>query len=233
MTSLDGRAAAVTRRLWLTAGWLMIACVVVTFGGAVFQSQVTTGAKPSAVTSALVTSSMAKAFTGGYLELLATLIFLVAALLLAQLLRGHGELGGWLASCMSGAAVAYTAVTIATGLAAGAAALYEGHHGAALTTVTTVNDIRGFGFALSGGVAGLFVLAASAAGQSSRALPRGLAYAGYAIGLVCIAGVPAVRAGAPQTLLWYAWLVVVGVIALRRARRGASVVVSSPAAVSV
>lgn len=209
------------RRLWLAAGWLLIGYVVLTFLGAAFQSPVTVGDDPAHVTKALVTSSMSGTFTGGYIELLATLVFLVVALLLGRLLRGDGEVSGWLASCLGGAAVAYVAVTVATGFAAGAAALYDGHHGAPLATVTAVNDVRGFGYALSAALAGVFVLAASAAGQVTGALPRWFCYAGYAVGVVLVATVPAVKAGAPQTLLWFAWLVVAGVVALRRARAAA------------
>lgn len=207
------------RRLWISAGWLTIGYVVLTFVGAVFQKQVTLGDKPSTVAKALVTSSMAKGFTGGYIELIATFVFLVTALLLARLLRGDGDVSGWLATCMGGAAVAYVAVQIATGAAAGAAALYNGHHGAPLATVTTVDDIRNFGFSLSGGIAGVFVLAASGAAQVTGLLPRWLVYAGYVVGVICIAAVPAVKSGAPQTLLWFAWLVVTGVVTLRQAGR--------------
>lgn len=219
--SVDGGTAAerVHRRLWIAAGWAMIGYVVLTFASAVFQSQVTVGDKSATVAKALVTSSMGKTFTGGYIELIAALVFLATGLLFARLLRARGELGGWLASCMGAAAVVYVAVQVATSGAAGAAALYDGHHGAPLATVTTVNDIRNFGFALSGALAGLFMLAASASIQLTRLLPRWFAYAGYVAGVVCIAAVPAVKSGAPQTLLWFAWLIVVGVLALRRSRQ--------------
>ena len=50
------------------------------------------------------------------------------------------------------------------GLAAGAAALYDGHHGAPLATITTVNDVRNFAFFLSIGVLGVFTLAVAGAG---------------------------------------------------------------------
>jgi hypothetical protein len=205
------------RRLWLAVGWLSIGYVVLTFIGTVFQKMEVLGDNPSKVTAALVTSSMSKNFTGGYIELIATLVFLAAALLLARLLRGSDELSGWLSSCVSGAAVAYVAVLFATG-AAGAAALYDGHHGAPLVTVTALSDIRNIGYSMTGGIAGALVLAASAAGQVTRVLPRWFVYAGYLVGAVCIAAVPAVKAGAPQTLLWFAWLVGVGVIALRRSQ---------------
>lgn len=207
------------RRLWLTAGWLTIGYVVLTFVGAVFQPNVTLGDTQSHIVNGLVTSSMTKVFTGGYIEFIAGLVFLVAALLVARLLRGTGDLGGWLSSCVTGTAIVYTAVGLATGSAAGAAALYNGHHGAPLAVVTTVNDIRNIGFTLSGGVAGVLTLAIAGAGQATRLLPRWFVYAGYVVGVVLILAVPAARTGAPQTLLWYAWLVALGVIALRVPRR--------------
>ncbi|HET6910014.1 MAG TPA: hypothetical protein VFH54_11795 [Mycobacteriales bacterium] len=211
-------SAATHRRLWLTTGWLTIAFVVLTFVGIIPQKAVTLGDKPASVKQALVTSSMSKAFAGYYVEFVAGLVFLAAMLLLARLLRGGGETTEWLGSCVSAAAIVYVAVSLATGGAAGAAAIYDGHHGASLATVTTVNDIRNIGYAISGGVAGLLVLAASGAGIATRLLPRWLCYAGFVVGVVLIAAVPAVKAGAPQTMLWFLWLVVIGVVCLRRAR---------------
>lgn len=207
------------RRLWLIAGWTMLGYVVLTFAGAVFESNVTLGDTPSHVTSGLITSSMTKLFTGGYIEFIAGLVFLVSALLVAQLLRGTGELTGWLSSCISAAAVTYTAVGAATGAAAGAAAVYNGHHGASLAIVTTVNDIRNIGFAVSGGIAGLLAIAIAAAGRVTGLLPRWFAYAGYVVGVLMIAGLLAAKAGEPQTLLFYVWLVALGVIAVRVPRR--------------
>jgi len=210
---------ATTRKLWLAAGWMILGYVVLTFVGAVLQPVVTLGDKPSNVTSGLVTSSMTKVFTGGYIEFIAGLLFLVAVLLVARLLHGVEDLAGWLSSCISGATIAYTAVGAATGAAAGAAAVYDGHHGAPLAVVTTVNDIRNIGFSLTGGIAGVIVLAVAAAGAVSLLLPRWFSYAGYVVGVILIAAVPAAKAGAPQTLLWYAWLVALGVLALRVPRR--------------
>jgi hypothetical protein len=210
---------ATTRKLWVSAGWMILGYVVLTFVGAVFETNVTLGDKPSHVASGLISSSMTKLFTGGYIEFVAGLVFLVAVLLLARLLNRGEDLAGWLSSCISGATIAYTAVGIATGSAAGAAAVYDGHHGAPLAVVTTVNDIRNIGFSLSGGIAGVIVLAIAAAGAATRLLPRWFSYAGYAVGVVMIAAVPAAKAGAPQTLLWYAWLIALGVLSLRVPRR--------------
>lgn len=217
---------AESRTLWRTAGWLLVGYVVITFAGSAFQQNLTVGASAGDAQRVLVGSSLTSGLTGMFLELLAGLVFLFGALLLARLLRGGSELTGWLSGCVSGSAVLYVAVQLATS-AAGAAALYAGHHGVPLATVTALNDVRGVGFAVSGAVAGALVLAASAAALSTGLLPRWFAYAGLVVATVCIAATPAVTVGAVQTLLWFLWLLVAGVLAIRSPRRLAA---AAPAA---
>jgi hypothetical protein len=220
----------VQRRLWLTAGWLSIAYVVVTFAVSPAYTSVVTGLGGPRIIKkkALVASSMTTGFAGAYGELVAVLVFLVGGSLMAQLLRGDGVVASWLASCMAGAAVTYVAIVIATG-AATAAALYNGHHGVSVDAITPVAAIGNFGFSLSGAAAGVFVLASSAAGQVSRLLPRWFTVIGYVVGVACLTAVLAARSGAPQMMLWYLWLVGFGVLALRRTRRAAP----APSAVAV
>ena len=221
---------ATARRLWVTAGWLVLGYVVLTLVGAAFAPNATIGDTAEHTTKALVTSSTTKVFASGYVEFLAALVFLVAGLLVARLLRGSSELDGWLSSTVGAAAIVYTAVGVAAGGAAGAAAVYNGHHGAPLAVVTTVDDIRNVAFSLSGGVAGLMTLAIAAAGRTTRLLPRWVSYTGYGIGVVMIAAVPAAKAGAPQVVLWLAWLVALGIAALRSPRRVAVPVSAAVAA---
>lgn len=222
--------ATTHRRLWLTAGWLMIGYIVLTFAGISQEHSLMLGDKPSSAAAALVHSSMAKNFAGGYVELLATIVLLVGSLLIARLVRGDGVTGDWLSSCISAGAVVQASVTLATGFAAGAAALYDGHHGASLSTVTTVNDIRNFGFFVSGAAAGLFALAVSAAVLTTRVLPRWVAYSGVVIGVLYIASIPAARTGIinAATLLGFVWLIALAVAAMRQARRPATAVVRQP-----
>jgi hypothetical protein len=115
----------------------------------------------------------------------------------------------------------FTAITIAVSFSAGAAALYNGHHGATLATATAINDIRNFGFFLSGGVAGVFALGVAGAARVTKALPRWVSYTGLVIGTLQIAAVPAARTGFinATTLLGFAWVVALGVAALRQSRR--------------
>jgi hypothetical protein len=215
-------------RLWRIAGWLVIAHVVLVFGGVAFERTPMLADKTSAVSAALVTGPMARTFGGGYVECLGFLVFLVGALLIARLLRGHGETAGWASSCIGGTASAYVAITIASGFAAGAAAMYNGHHGAPLATVTAVNDIRNFAFFLSGTVVGVFALSIAAAVRITGLLPRWVAYTGFVSGVLSIVSVPGARIGLmnPATLLWYAWFVAFGVAALRRPRKSATVLAS-------
>lgn len=210
----------VRRRLWLTAGWLSITYVVLTFAVSPAYTSIVTGLgeSPSKVAKALVSSSTTTGFAGAYGELIAALVFLVGGSLIAQLLPGSGVLARWLASCMTGAAVSYVAILVATG-AASVAALYSGHHGVSVDSLTSVAAVGNLGFSLSGAAAGVFVLAASAAGHTSRLLPRWFAVAGYFVGAACLTAVLAARGGAPQMLLWYLWLVGFGVLAMRRARQ--------------
>lgn len=212
--------AATDRRLWLVAGWLLIGYIVLTFAGVSFEHSLMLGDSPDKVKAALVDSSMTKNFAGGYVEYLATLLLLVGGLLVARLLRSETATGGWLSSVMTAAVTIQVAITLAVGFAAGAAALYDAHHGATIATATTVNDIRNFAFFLTGGVAGVFAISASAAVLSTGRLPRWLGYAGIVVGVLSIAAVPAARTGVINlaTILGFVWIVALAVTSLRRAR---------------
>jgi hypothetical protein len=215
-----GTLLPATPRLWRLAGGLVFAHIVLMFGGLAVEQTPLLGASAADTTAALVRSPLSTVYAGGYVEYLGFLVFLIGALLLARLLRGTSEISGWLAACIGGTAITYTAVTVATGFAAGAAALYHGHHGAPLTTITTVNDVRNFAFFLSVGVLGVFTLAVAGAVHATRLLPRWLAYTGYVVGVVSIAAVPAARVGAIDSanLLWLVWFLALGVAALRGPR---------------
>jgi hypothetical protein len=212
-----------TARLWRIAGALALAHVVLLFAGVALEKSPLLGDTRAHVEAALVRSSMATVFTGGFLQYLAVLVFLAGAMLLARLLRGTSETSAWLASSAGAAAVTYVAVTVATGFAAGAAALYGGHHGAPLATLTTVNDVRNFGFFLSLGVLGVFTLAVAGAVRTSGALPRWVAYTGYLVGTLCLVAIPAQPWDAVNVvnLGWLVWFLAVGIVALRGPRPAA------------
>ena len=208
----------ITRRyLWIAAGWLAIAHIVLIFAGTISTKSLQLGDSPATAADALVKSSMPSSFAGGYLSYLGFLVFLVGGLLFAQLLRSDDIVPRWLSSCIAGSVVAYVAVTISTGFAAGAAALYDGHHGADLGTVTTVNDIRNLGFILCAGLVGVFAISLGLAARVSGALPRWVTVSGVLVGAFAILSVPGARTGATDvsTMLFFLWFVAVGIAALR------------------
>lgn len=211
-------SAPIRRRLWVVAGALLLGHVVLLFAGAAFTHSLQLGDDAPAATAALSVSSMPRNFVGGYLGLLAFLDFLVVAMLLASLLHRQGEASTWLSSCIAASATTYVAVTIATGFAAGAAALYDGHHGAPLAAVTAVNDIRNFGFVLSGAVVGVFALSIAGAVRITGDLPRWVSRSGIIVGVVSIAAVPGARTGlsSASAMLSFLWLAALGVAAIRR-----------------
>ena len=213
------------RRMWLTAGWVVIAHTVLLFGALPFERTPLLGDSPKAAAAALVNGPMARTFAGGYLETLSFLVFLLAATLLARLLRGRGEVSGWLASSVAAAGTVFVAITISVGFAAGAAATYDGHHGAPLATVIAINDIRNFGYFLSVAVLGLFTLCVASAAQVTRSLPRWISYSGYLAGGLLLVSVPAERSGIMDlaNMAWFAWFLALGVSALRKARSTAMV----------
>ncbi|HSP38601.1 MAG TPA: hypothetical protein VLR26_12690 [Frankiaceae bacterium] len=224
-----------SRTLWRVAGGLMLGYVVLTFAGVALEQTLMLGDKAGVSSAALTQSSLPKNFAGGYIEFLATLTFLLGALLIANLLRADGPLGNWLASCAAAGAVVATAVTVSAGFAAGAAALYDGHHGADLSTVVAVNDIRNFAFFLSGGLFGVFALAVAAAIRTTGRLPRWVSTTGFVVGVLYHVAIPAARTGVinAATLLGFVWMTALGVAALRQSRSPRRVALGQPASATV
>jgi len=152
-------------------GWLVIAHLVLMFASFSLQRVSPLGAKPATVIADHVTWSMTKGFTGGYLTSLSFLVFLLAATLLARLLRGDTEIAGWLSSTIAASGSIYVAVTFSS-LSNLGAALYDGHTGAPLSTVTALDHVHWFGVFLATEVLGVFILAVAAAVRATGLLPR-------------------------------------------------------------
>lgn len=208
-----------SHRLWRTFGALAIADIVLLFAALSVEGMTPElGASRSEVTEQLVRGSLPHRFAGGYAEALSIVVFLFAALLLARLLRGTEEWTGWLASVIGATAVIDVASGLIVGLPAGAAAIYDGHHGASIETVTMANDLRNVAFVLSVADVGVFTGSVGVAILLTRALPRWLGWAGLGVGVLCLASVAGARAGAPNVagLMQMAWWVALGVTALRR-----------------
>lgn len=220
------------RRLWRVVGALAVAHVALMFGSFSLQRVADLGAKPSAVVADFVTFSMTKGFTGLYLTALSFLVFLLVATLLARLLRGGSEVSGWLSSSIAASASIYVAVTIGSELANVGAALYDGHHGAPLSTVTAFDHVHWFGTFLATLVLGVFTLSVAAAVLVGGILPRWVGFAGVVAGVVCLASGAGAHTGlvGAATLVWTVWFVALAVVALRGPGAATSRALSAPPA---
>jgi hypothetical protein len=206
-------------KLWRTFGGLVIASIVLSWAALAFEGFTPElGSSHSDIVKHLAQGAMPARFAGGYLEAVGTLVTLFAALLLARLLRGKDEFSGWLASGIGATAVLGAGSALIVGYPAGAAAIYDGHHGASVETLAIVNDIRNFAFFLSITILGCFTACIGAAILRTRALPRWLAYSGFVIGLLCVLSVAAARGGAHNlaSLAQTIWWLALGIAALRQ-----------------
>ncbi len=212
------------RRLWRAVAGLALAHLVLMFGSFALQRVAPLAAGPATVAADHVTWSMTKGFAGGYLTGLSFLLFLLAATLLARLLRGGTELSGWLASSIAAVCSIYVAVTLVGELANLGAALYDGHHGAPLATVAALDHVHWFALYLATAVLGLFTVLVAAAIRVTRGLPRWVGHTGFVVGTFCLVAVPAAGTGAVDaaTAVWSLWFLGLAVAALRQAGRLAS-----------
>lgn len=221
------------RGLWQIAGGLAIAHLALMLGGFSLQRVAPLGAKPSTVVADHVTWSMTKGFSGGYLVCLSFVAFVLFATLLARLLRGDSELSGWLASALVATASIYVAVTLGAGLSDLGAALYDGHHGAPLATVTALDHVHWFAVFVASVVLGAFTLTVAAAIWVGGLLPRWVAVAGLLAGVAVLAGVADASTDAVNdaTAIWMVWFAALAIAALRTPRAAVGRAHAQPAPV--
>lgn len=205
-------------KLWRLFGALVIVSVVLSWAAIALEGTTPElGSSPATVVKDLMHGGMPARFAGGYLEALSSIVVLFAGLLLARLLRGTNELSGWLAASIGATIVLNVGSGLIVGFPAGAAAIYDGHHGASVQTVTIVNDVRSFAFFLSIMLLGCFTACVAGAILATGTLPRWLAWSGFAVGLLCVVSVAGARNGVHDVagLVQTAWWLALGVVALR------------------
>jgi hypothetical protein len=216
--------APVMNRLWRTAGVLCIAHPVLLLAGYSQMRSPSFGAIPSAIADAYAGVPGTKMYLGGYLATIAWFALIVLVTLLARLLRGTGDTAGWLAGLIQAAGVTAASVTLAGAFASAGAAYYGARHGYGPDVVAGAHYVAKFADFISMVGLGLCAVAIGGAGLASRALPR------WAAGLSLAVGALGIASGANSgllnltTLVWLAWLVLVGVVLMRgqaRARQAA------------
>ena len=211
--------APASSRVWRLAGALAIAHVVLMFASFSLQKVAPLGAANATIAADHIAWSTTKGYVGEWLTVLSFLTFLAAAALLTRLLRGATEISQWLSATSLAAATIYVTLTL-VGVAGLGTALYDGHHGSALSDVALLVRFHWFAIFLGTIVLGVFTAGVALSVISTRLLPRWVGYAGLVPGLLCLAVVPGLDVSLVNlaTVVWVLWFVAIGVTAVRGPR---------------
>ena len=203
--------------LWRVAGGLAIAHVVLVFAGFSLERSTVLGSSVADARHAFADGSLARAMTGGYIESFSFVLLLPVLAFLVRAVGRRSEVGRWAAQTSLVAGVCYVAITLAVGMPAGAAAMYEGHRGGDLHTALMVGDIRIFAFVLSLLVLGLQEVTLGIAARADGFSPRWVGIGGIVVGVLLALGVAGAGQGLHDyaSMLWMIWWVGVGVTMIR------------------
>jgi hypothetical protein len=190
---------------WRWAGGLGIAHIVLMLGAFAMEQvdSVEHGTPPATVVSALGGVSVVRVELASYVEALAVIPLLVALVLLARLLGRRTETGRVAAQTALGLGIAYVASTFAVGFPPLTASVYAAHHGGDAGTVTTVLDLRNYGFLLQVALAVAFALALGIAATAEHRFTKWVGWGGIAVGVVGIVVTP--FAHDEVSLAWMIW----------------------------
>lgn len=206
-----------SRPLWRLAGGLALAHVVLMLVGVITSGTPTIHEGQEGIEHSYVEGSLARIFTGGYVE---TIAFVLLVPVLVFLGRGFGrrtEAGAWASQSAAAAGLGYVSVVIAGGFAAGAAAAWGAADGLDLQTTLAINNIRNFAYFLSLALLGAHAIGLGIAALSDGRMTRWVGWGGIGTGVALIAAVPAASIGIQDyaTLVWIVWWVGLGVLMLR------------------
>jgi hypothetical protein len=226
LTTPEATTAPVTRTLgpaaWRIAGGLALAHVVLLFTGFSQEVSVEHGQSAGSIRDTLLHADFNRAIAGGYVESLSMVLLLPALAFVARVVGRRTEIGRWAASTGLAAGIAFVAVTLATGMPAGAAALYAAHHGVDAQTIAVVDDIRNYAFFLGVLLCAAHAASVGVAALADRRFTRWLGYGGLFVGVVSTIGVAAHFVNV-ASMLWVVWWVGVGITLIRAAGRSTSI----------
>ncbi len=206
--------------LWRLAGALAIAHVVLLLGGFSQEKSPLLSDSADVVKQTFVGANVGRVLAGGFVESLAFVVLLPVLVFLARAVGRRTEAGRWATQTALAAGICYVAITLATGMPAGAAALYGAHHGVGdAATLALVANVRNFAFYLSILALGAHALAIGIAALSDGTMRRWIGFGGVGVGLLLFAGIAASGlmdgAGLP-VMVWMVWWIGLGICLIRR-----------------
>ena len=205
-------------RAGAAAGVLAIALIVAGFA-LIAPAGATITSSAEEITAFYTGSDVTRVVAGGVLECLGFVLLLAFAAALTGLLRGPGVTGELLPAAGRLAATAYVTICLAPGMAAGGAALWLAHSGAADPTVLlALNTLRGFSYFAGLLCFAAFLLCVGTSATVSGRLPRWAAWSAIGIGAALVGTVPVATSELPDmfALTGLAWVLAVGVHLVRR-----------------
>jgi hypothetical protein len=210
----------ITGSLWRLAGSLALAHIALVITGFSQQKSAMLTESADATKGTYAGADLSRVLAGGYAESVAFVLFLPVIVFLARSVGHRSEPGRWATHTALAAGICYVAITLSSGMAAGAATLYGAQHGVTDgATLALVGNVRNFAYYLS-----LLVLGTHAIGTGIAALLDGtmkhwVGWGGICAGILLFIGVAieGLTDAADYTmLLWTVWFLGLGICLIRR-----------------
>jgi hypothetical protein len=201
---------------WRWAGGLGIAHVIVLFGAFSIEGVGTSaeqGTSPAKVADVYGGLGVGRVFLASYVEAMAFVILVPALVLMSRLFARRSETGRVAAQTFLALGIAYVASTLAIGFPPLTAAVSAAHRGIDAGTISTVNDLRDYGYILQVALSLAFVLALGVAALAERSLMRWAGWGGVVVGALGVVATPFAQNAIG--MVWMVWWVGLCVLCLR------------------
>lgn len=208
------RPATAERRRWRWVGGFGLAHVAVMLTAFAVEGtgSVEHGTSATAVLRTYGGLSVTRVELASYVEAMAFLPLVVALVVLGRLLT-RTETGRVAGQVALGLGVAYVGSTFAVGFPPLTAAVYAAHHGVDAGALTTINDVRNYGFLLQVALSVALALALGIAALAERRFVVWLGWGGVALGAVGLLAAP--FAHNAVSMVWLLWWVGLSVLCLK------------------
>jgi hypothetical protein len=211
--------APLTSRMWRIAGGLALTHILIMFAAITQEALVEHGDSAAKVRESYGGANLTRVFSAGYIEAMSFLVLTPAIVFAARALGRRTPISRWAGQTFLALGVAYVASTLAVGFAPGASAIYGSQHGADLTSVAMVNDIRNYAFILQIAISCAMAIALGVAALSEGVFTRWIGWGGVAFGAVGLVAIP--FAPNAVSMAWVVWWVGLAVLFLRGGPRRA------------
>jgi hypothetical protein len=193
--------------MWRVAAAFAVAHVALIISGISMQDTPRMAEGAEAVTRSYGQGDMTQTMAGGLVEAFGFLLLIPAVVFLARAVGRRTETARWAAETALLAGVGYVVLTLAVGLAPGAAALYGIRNGLDVDTATALNNVRNVGYFLSLLLLGVHALGVAIAARIDKVMGRWGGWGGLiaAVALFASAPLAAVDQQDWGTLVWLVW----------------------------